>query len=256
MATLIPALARLRDEFNRLAPKRDKASDGWIGAPAHAARTSDHNPDDRGYVHAIDVDVDLNLPGTTMEECVQLLVKRCREGKEKRLKYVIYNRRIWSASRGWKQEQYAGTNPHDKHAHFSGVNTPSLERDVSDFHLDDVIPPPPAPKPAPKPQEQAVAFDSDEKKYLDSLMGDVVPRWDNNGNRVPDNDPNPRMTVREGLFYVGAGARRAENLGQKNADELANLRRQVASLEDKLASVSAVLDQIATAVVPPAQPGN
>jgi hypothetical protein len=38
---------------------------------------------------------------------------------EKRLRYLIYERRIWSASNGWRQETYEGSNPHDKHAHFS-----------------------------------------------------------------------------------------------------------------------------------------
>ncbi len=57
MAYLVPSLARLRTEFNQLNPGRDKASDGWIGDAEHQANpTSDHNPDERGAVHAIDVD--------------------------------------------------------------------------------------------------------------------------------------------------------------------------------------------------------
>lgn len=117
---LIPSLATLRAEFNALSPGRDRASDGWIGDTAHAATESDHNPDERGAVHAIDVDRDLRLPGASMEQVVQFLLRRCRAGQETRLKYIIYDRRIWSASSDWVEKAYSGANPHDKHAHFSG----------------------------------------------------------------------------------------------------------------------------------------
>lgn len=117
---LVPSLVTLRSEFNALSPGRDKASDGWIGDAAHSATQSDHNPDSKGAVHAIDVDDDLRLPGVSMERVVQFLLRRCRSGQERRLRYIIYNRRIWSASSGWAQKAYTGANPHDKHAHFSG----------------------------------------------------------------------------------------------------------------------------------------
>jgi hypothetical protein len=42
MAVLIASLAALREEFNEIAPTRDKSSDGWIGDAAHADRVSDH----------------------------------------------------------------------------------------------------------------------------------------------------------------------------------------------------------------------
>lgn len=125
MATLIPCLVVLRNEFNLLNPKRDRTSDGWIGDKAHAASVSDHNPDKRGLVHAIDVDKD----GLEVNKVVAHLVSRCKAGAEKRLKYIIWNRTIWSASWGWTARKYTGSNPHTHHFHISAVATPTLEND-------------------------------------------------------------------------------------------------------------------------------
>jgi hypothetical protein len=128
----VPASTSLRDEVNWLAPGRDTASDGTIGDPAHAGSTSDHNPDETGNtggsedadsineVHARDIDSSGPWPADwSMERIVQLILSRCRSGAEDRLKYIIYNRRIWSRSSNWKESRYAGPNPHDKHGHFS-----------------------------------------------------------------------------------------------------------------------------------------
>lgn len=130
----IPASDGLRDEFNTVAPNRDKASDGTIGDGEHATGVSDHNPDETGNtggvedtdaineVHARDVDASGPWPaGWSMERFVQLILARCRSGAEKRLRYIIYNRRLWSSSSKtpWSQQDYKGVNPHDKHAHFS-----------------------------------------------------------------------------------------------------------------------------------------
>lgn len=57
-------------------------------------------------------------------------------------------------------------------------------------------------------------LDKDDKKYLETTIGprtDVVPRWTEQGTRVPDDDSNPKMQVSEGIFYTGAGVRRVEN---------------------------------------------
>lgn len=115
MAMLISGLVVLRSEFDRVNPKRDHASDGWIGDDRHAQTISDHNPDSTGLVHAIDVDKD----GVPMAKIVAFLVARCKAGTETRLQYVIYRRVIWSRSWGWTPRVYTGVNPHLEHAHFS-----------------------------------------------------------------------------------------------------------------------------------------
>jgi len=140
-AVLIPCGVRLRSDFNLIAPGRDKASDGWIGDTAHQQETSDHNPDETGSVpvhdadkvnevHAVDVDDDLRQPDLTMEDVVQFLLGRCRSGEERRLRYIIFNRRIWEASNGWRQRTYTGASPHTEHAHFSFSYETALEADT------------------------------------------------------------------------------------------------------------------------------
>ncbi|MFI5891755.1 hypothetical protein ACIA5D_16745 [Actinoplanes sp. NPDC051513] len=146
---LIPCLKALFAEFDRIAPSRDHASDGSIGDSAHQSTVSDHNPDETGAVpihdadhvnevHAIDVDNNLRESDLTMEKVVQFLLGRCRSGAEKRLRYIIYNRRIWSASSDWVQKTYTGASPHTEHAHFSASYTSSLEASTASWHLEDI----------------------------------------------------------------------------------------------------------------------
>lgn len=147
---LVPCLVALRAEFNRIAPGRDRASDGSIGDTAHQQNVSDHNADEEGRVpvqdadkvnevHAIDVDADLRTDDPTMEKVVQFLLARCRAGAERRLRYIIFNRRIWSASSGWVQKAYTGASPHTEHAHFSASYETSREADTSSWHLEDLM---------------------------------------------------------------------------------------------------------------------
>ena len=146
---LIPCLKALFGEFDRVAPSRDHASDGSIGDAAHRKEVSDHNPDETGSVpihdadkinevHAIDVDNDLRESDLTMEKVVQFLLGRCRSGAEKRLRYIIYNRRIWSASSGWVQKTYTGASAHTEHAHFSASYESNLEASTASWHLEDI----------------------------------------------------------------------------------------------------------------------
>jgi hypothetical protein len=146
---LIACLKTLFAEFDRIAPSRDHASDGSIGDTAHQQEVSDHNPDEVGRVpihdadhinevHAIDVDNTLRESDLTMEKVVQFLLKRCRSGAEKRLRYIIYNRRIWSASSGWVQKTYTGASPHTEHAHFSASYETALEASTASWHLEDI----------------------------------------------------------------------------------------------------------------------
>lgn len=147
--TLIPAARALFDQIDDLAPARDHASDGAVGNLAHQGSVSDHNPDETGSVpihdadsvnevHAIDVDTDLRESDLTMEDIVQHLLSRCRSGAEKRLRYIIYYHRIWSASNGWVQEVYTGASPHTEHAHFSFSYNSTLEASTASYHLEEI----------------------------------------------------------------------------------------------------------------------
>lgn len=111
--TLAPALAALRDEVNRLWPNRDRSYDGTIGDLAHQAQSkSEHNPDVKGVVRAIDItargiDVDALLNATIGDP---------------RVHYVIYRGRICSRTYGWTWHRSSG---HEHHVHISLRNRTS-----------------------------------------------------------------------------------------------------------------------------------
>jgi peptidoglycan hydrolase-like protein with peptidoglycan-binding domain len=118
-----PALERLHGQLNALAPRRSRTSDGAVGDAAHAARTSDHNPwfclAGQRYVTARDWTHD---PRGGLD-CAQLAAA-LRDGRDRRVKYVIWARHIMAGFAGpapWTWRPYRGSNPHDKHLHVSVV---------------------------------------------------------------------------------------------------------------------------------------
>lgn len=159
MATwaLTRGLQTVRTEFNGTFKLRDKRSDGSIGDQAHASGTSGHNPDRTGAaeyrdgdakneVRAIDVDRDL-VPGSGidwMERVIQYIVKRARAGFYVPFRYIIYKRRIWSRSDGWRTRAYTGKNAHDQHAHFSGDYTQRADEWTGSLGLASLLPAAPA----------------------------------------------------------------------------------------------------------------
>lgn len=126
MPRLAKSLETLRSQVNDLWPDRDKSNDGWIGDTAHSRRKSDHNPNARGVVTAIDITRDQ----TDGPDCEQLALS-CL--KDSRVKYVIYNRRI--ASQGGTWRRYRGSNPHTQHVHISVSSDPSEYDDGSPWQL-------------------------------------------------------------------------------------------------------------------------
>ena len=130
---LAPSLRALFAEVNQVAPGRNKRSDGSVGDTSHQARLSDHNPDNTagGVVRAIDLTHD---PGGGCD-CNQL-VTRVREGRDPRVAYVIWNRRIMSGQGGpspWVWRSYDGTNPHDHHMHVSIRHTRAAQTAVGSW---------------------------------------------------------------------------------------------------------------------------
>lgn len=146
MTRVARSLEVLRGEFNAAYPRRDKASDGGLGDPAHAARVSDHNPNSAGVVCARDFDEDLvPLGGPVMEAVVQRIIAGARAGRLPQVRYVIYERRIWSRSSNFRQKAYSGVNAHDHHVHVSVEHAPHLyDRDAPwNVVLPADAPPPP-----------------------------------------------------------------------------------------------------------------
>jgi hypothetical protein len=117
---LASSLVVLRNEINTLAPRRSKASDGAVGDLAHQKRSSsDHNPNNRGVVCAIDVTHDPAHGADMVKYTEQVRIWRATGKGHPALKYMIFRSRLCSAKTGWRWTKYSGTNPHNKHAHFS-----------------------------------------------------------------------------------------------------------------------------------------
>lgn len=162
MARLCAGGVTLRDQVNKRWPSRDKASDGWIGDAAHAAREgwgtngrgSYHNPDPNGIVHAIDLDEDFFGKGKGGQkaamEFAQQLATYCREGKDGgRIAHIVYEDKVASATANNWHFRGSGYG-HTHHIHISFTN--KADKDGSLFRLpifgfDDSKPKPPAPKP-------------------------------------------------------------------------------------------------------------
>ena len=123
MARLVAGGVTLRDQINKRWPKRDKRSDGWIGDKAHAGRQSDHNPDARGLVHALDIDADLDPkdPGAAQRLANQI-VAYAASGipGANRIKYVVFNDQIASGTYANSMWKWRGSGyGHLRHIHVS-----------------------------------------------------------------------------------------------------------------------------------------
>jgi len=118
---LSKAAIQLREQFDDSFPDRDRTSDGWIGDTRHAARKSDHNPDEHYWVRAIDVDKDLHKGSKPdlMPDLVDQLRLACKSKSEKRISYIIFDGLIYSSILNWKPRKYTGANKHQKHVHIS-----------------------------------------------------------------------------------------------------------------------------------------
>ena len=114
---LSKAAETFREQVNECFPDRKRTSDGWIGDARHSARISQHNPNERGEVCAIDIDARLSdQEGISFDLADQI---RQAAKKDKRFLYVIHAGKICSARSLWRWVKYRGINPHDKHIHIS-----------------------------------------------------------------------------------------------------------------------------------------
>ena len=113
---LAQSLIKLREQVNSKWPERSKVSDGSIGDAAHASRASDHNPwvrdsSNQPVVTAIDITHDPEHGCDGAQLSLALIA-------DPRVKYVIFNRRIWKSRTG-QWSPYTGPNPHNHHVHVS-----------------------------------------------------------------------------------------------------------------------------------------
>jgi len=115
-----PAATAVLRQATALFPKRKKLSDGLLPSQAHrkANPNSDHNTG---------LAVDLTHDPKNGVDCSVIFEKL---KKDKRVSYLIFNKKIWSQER--KKEgnrKYTGSNPHTAHLHIS-IN-PTYANDTS-----------------------------------------------------------------------------------------------------------------------------
>lgn len=119
MPKLCRAGIQLREQIDDDYPSRDRKSDGWVADYRHMAKgNSDHIPDARGIVRALDIDADLNAHPEEAHALAEK-IRKCAKRGDKRIKYVIYDGRIASRILRWKWRKYSGANPHRSHIHIS-----------------------------------------------------------------------------------------------------------------------------------------
>lgn len=126
---LCKAGQRLRSQINHAYPDRDTTSDGWIGNQAHQLSPSDHNPaSPSGFVRAIDVDRDLSgKPKPDVMPYLADQIRLCAKAGDKRIKYVIFDRKICSKKTLWRWVKYRGISPHTHHCHVSFTEAGDLQ---------------------------------------------------------------------------------------------------------------------------------
>jgi hypothetical protein len=88
-------------------------------------RVSDHNPDARGIVHAIDVTADGIQPEVLVSAALN----------HPAVHYVIWNGHLWSSVDGFKRQTYDGPDPHTTHVHISVHDYRAAERSAQPWHL-------------------------------------------------------------------------------------------------------------------------
>lgn len=115
---LSKSVVQLREQADDAYPDRKRDSDGTWGDAKHSNRKSDHNADSvTGYVRALDLDADFTKSPATAAYLADQI--RIAAKSDKRIAYVIYDRKIASARSLWRWRKYRGINPHTKHIHIS-----------------------------------------------------------------------------------------------------------------------------------------
>lgn len=200
------SLDALRAQINAAFPNRSKSSDGTIGNAEHASRSSDHNPwvkdGATGIVTALDITHD---PAHGVD--AGALAERLRLSRDRRIKYIISNKRIanYQAVNGeaaWTWRPYHGANDHTHHFHVSVRPEKSLYDDTSPWVIGGKVPVPVTPTPVAGSRFTnitATVFGGADDPNASAYGGQVDP--DKPGVALPYRFSGPRPKVR--IFYQG-----------------------------------------------------
>jgi hypothetical protein len=227
------SLLVLRDQLNLAYPGRDKSADGTIGDTAHQAGQSDHNPDAAGVVRALDVTHD---PAHGLD--IGQLAEQLRASRDPRIKYVIANRRICSATVSpWQWRPYTGSDTHTGHMHLSVVADGRAD-DPQYWRIRGTT--------VPSPEEIDMATTDDIMRRLDGIAAATgVPGMGGVRNYEPGPLVDNMVPMRQGVDALLS--RPAVTL---DAQQLAAIASQVAAaLGAKLDQVAADVDRLQAAQV-------
>jgi hypothetical protein len=122
-----------------------------IGDAAHKLSPSGHNEDDTPGSLPEDQDADSKPEHRALDvmkgnafshaDAVALVTAMTQvPANQRRLLYVIYNRKIYRRNSGWREENYTGSDPHTSHVHLSGEadddeNTAAWILDIGDADM-------------------------------------------------------------------------------------------------------------------------
>jgi hypothetical protein len=240
----IPCLLTLRDEFNLVAPKRDKGEEGTIGDVAHAAGgTSDHLPDEdfpklrykdsdhKNEVHALDIDATGPWPdgkggeagGWFDRQIHRIIAEERRRWLDPndmcRLEYIIWRGMIYDKDNDWAGVRYNLSDQHFGHAHFSGRYETRAESDTRTWGV--YVPPAP-----PKDEEIPVKQEDFNNLMVGALKDPDVQNALLDNVKVTDyadpEKPQRVLSLRQWIGYT-------EGRGQVN-----EVLDQLAAISNKL----------------------
>lgn len=259
VARSVESLKVLLAQINEFAPKRSKASDGWIGDVKHMARHSDHNPEPDGTVDARDFTNDPSGGCDMAKVCDAIAAS-----KDERVSYMICNGRIMSGRKGpkpWAWRKYTGANGHYHHAHVSVLD--EGQDDKTPWKIEAAFK---KSSPSPKP----ASFADLTMKQVNSVMrkgskGDFVKELQKNLNKLGygpiEEDGNfgddTEVAVRTfqkdaslklvdgwaGPATVGAISKELEK--RKTAPKIAAAEAKVVEVQGKVALAEMVVDDAA-----------
>jgi hypothetical protein len=202
---LAPSLVQLRNEVNAAHPNRSKASDGWVGDTAHAARKSDHNPDYSagGIVRALDV------THAGIDKAKLLRVACANPSTE----YVIQDWKIYTRSNGFRAAKYTGSNGHTVHTHISIRHTAAAAAAKAWGYSGGGA----APAPAPSPGQGGLSVYEAARQVIAGRFGTGTDRQ----NRLRAAGYDPAAVQAEVNRILKGGGPPAPPAGQASVAEVA-----------------------------------
>lgn len=163
---LARSLDVLGHEVDAMWPNRSRSADGTIGDASHQSRgsASDHNPNSAGVVRARDI----TAKGIDVRWLREHIRSMARNGHPALATgaYLISDRQIATANKGWEWRPYGGSNPHNHHMHVSVTTRPGA--DGYDATAGWMLAGPPH-----KPKEPTVPLEFDPPLTLERIVSDL-----------------------------------------------------------------------------------